>query len=621
MKKLIILSGLTALVLFSALSLDGSSVNAQTQNIQPTVQYVFSNDLTLGSRGADVEQLQSWLMNSGYSIPSVASGAAARGYFGTQTQAALIAYQRSMGLPAYGFFGPMTRQYFNRGGQVNPAGPLRVTSPNGGESWQRGTVHNITWTSPYYIRATYADIKLVPRNTCTGQVCTMMYRMPYTIAKNISINQNSYSWRVGDYRSDIIPIDYPAGTVPSSYAQIPDGQYTIQICEVGSSACAESSSYFNIYSSGQGNTQPVINGIDAPTTLSVGQVGTWTVRATDPLNGTLSYSVLWGDEANYAVTAGMPMTQQVMQSSTFTHSYANAGVYTVTFTVRNSSGGTVQTSSTVTVTGSGVGDYGINVISPNGGEVWIVGENRAISWKIGSFADSAGINLPQSQTFDIYLAYGGCPLNSLSSGLACPAYYPSPQIIARNISGLSYSWTVGTLMSNTGVTGSYKIMVCPSGSVNYCGQSVAPFTINSSVYSSTPDINIVSPNGGETWYSGETRTISFNITGDPSRIGNNVTAYLVGTNNQQVYLASFSQNIFQGIRTFNVSVPSNISAGSYKLLVNLFNGSQQQAYDYSDNYFIVSNNYSYQYPGPYVPGYPVPSPVNCPVGFICTPNM
>ena len=354
-----------------------AGVRAQVNIAQPVQTspsfpgFTFNNNLTLGSSGSDVVQLQTWLLNNGYSIPSLSSGYTAKGYFGSQTQAALIAYQRSIGLPAYGYFGPMTRQYFNQGGYNNGGGngggnnyaaPFQITRPNGGESWQKGTTQSITWTSPYYFQAVYVDLKLVPYyQPCTSQICPMTaqtngaqsmlypYHAPYTIATGISVNQNSYNWNVGG----IVPFTPPAanGVYPIPAPNVvPDGQYTIQICQTNTSVCTSSASPFTIYSNGipVGN-QPVINGVDAPTTLTVGQLGTWTVRATDPLNGTLNYSVTWGDQQAYPMASGVTASSQYMQSSTFQHSYATAGTYTVTFTVRNASGGQVQTSSTVTV--------------------------------------------------------------------------------------------------------------------------------------------------------------------------------------------------------------------------------------------------------------------------------
>jgi hypothetical protein len=90
---------------------------------------------------------------------------------------------------------------------------------------------------------------------------------------------------------------------------------------------------------------PVISGGTFPTTLTVGQTGTWSVSASDPQNGSLSYSVNWGDAGNYVSAS----TGGFTQTSSFTHSYSSAGTYTVTFTVKNAAGLSAQTSSTINV--------------------------------------------------------------------------------------------------------------------------------------------------------------------------------------------------------------------------------------------------------------------------------
>jgi len=75
---------------------------------------MFSVNLTVGSRGADVSALQAWLIAGGYSIP-----AGATGYFGGQTKAAVAAYQAAKGIsPAVGYFGPLTRASVNAGGST-----------------------------------------------------------------------------------------------------------------------------------------------------------------------------------------------------------------------------------------------------------------------------------------------------------------------------------------------------------------------------------------------------------------------------------------------------------------------------------------------------------------------
>jgi len=60
--------------------------------------------LTIGAQNANVTALQNYLIAAGQSIP-----AGATGYFGTQTQSALAAWQAANGVaPAVGYYGPIT---------------------------------------------------------------------------------------------------------------------------------------------------------------------------------------------------------------------------------------------------------------------------------------------------------------------------------------------------------------------------------------------------------------------------------------------------------------------------------------------------------------------------------
>lgn len=65
----------------------------------------FTMDLKAGSSGSQVTCLQTELIAAGYSIP-----AGATGYFGSQTKAAVSAWQTANSVsPAYGYFGPISR--------------------------------------------------------------------------------------------------------------------------------------------------------------------------------------------------------------------------------------------------------------------------------------------------------------------------------------------------------------------------------------------------------------------------------------------------------------------------------------------------------------------------------
>ena len=76
--------------------------------------YSFTRDLTIGSRGEDVRQLQIYLNNNGF--PIVSSGDGSKGkettYFGPATQKALIKFQQAKKItPAAGYFGSKSRLY------------------------------------------------------------------------------------------------------------------------------------------------------------------------------------------------------------------------------------------------------------------------------------------------------------------------------------------------------------------------------------------------------------------------------------------------------------------------------------------------------------------------------
>jgi len=115
MKKVLIATGVAVLAVAMIASAQG---------------YAFNTNLTVGSTGSDVVALQTLLMASGYDIPAIASGAAAKGYFGSQTKAAVVKYQAANGIPNTGFVGPLTRASLN-GSTVATNCPAGMTcTPN-----------------------------------------------------------------------------------------------------------------------------------------------------------------------------------------------------------------------------------------------------------------------------------------------------------------------------------------------------------------------------------------------------------------------------------------------------------------------------------------------------------
>lgn len=86
-----------------------AQLQAQIASLQgvattPAVSATITSDLTIGSRGAQVEALQQMLIDGGY-----LKIAAPTGYFGSLTKAAVQAWQRDNGVSATGYFGPISR--------------------------------------------------------------------------------------------------------------------------------------------------------------------------------------------------------------------------------------------------------------------------------------------------------------------------------------------------------------------------------------------------------------------------------------------------------------------------------------------------------------------------------
>jgi len=76
--------------------------------------YVFNNDLTVGSTGADVTALQVCLQYFGY-FPNCVNGKVFQptGYYGGLTKTAVLSFQTAYQLPATGYTGPITRGKLN----------------------------------------------------------------------------------------------------------------------------------------------------------------------------------------------------------------------------------------------------------------------------------------------------------------------------------------------------------------------------------------------------------------------------------------------------------------------------------------------------------------------------
>jgi len=103
-------------------------LNGGSSTTGTTMTYDFTNDLTVGSTGAQVSSLQQLLISKGY----LTAVSAPTGYFGALTQKALAAFQAANGIsPAVGYFGPKTRAFVNAMSTTTTTTTTTTTYPAG----------------------------------------------------------------------------------------------------------------------------------------------------------------------------------------------------------------------------------------------------------------------------------------------------------------------------------------------------------------------------------------------------------------------------------------------------------------------------------------------------------
>jgi hypothetical protein len=112
--KKILFTVLSVALLFSVVQVKSVTAETSTSTATTTLNTstssasIYTRSLGVGSNGADVAALQTFLEVRGY--VTFPAGTSSKGYFGSLTQVALAKYQASMGIaPANGYFGPITR--------------------------------------------------------------------------------------------------------------------------------------------------------------------------------------------------------------------------------------------------------------------------------------------------------------------------------------------------------------------------------------------------------------------------------------------------------------------------------------------------------------------------------
>jgi hypothetical protein len=239
---------------------------------------------------------------------------------------------------------------------------LKVLSPNGGETWTRGTTQTIKWEDKEVATCPAGafcappapksyDIKLYAfYKPCTGEVCSQQYNAPTIVTLATGVSGSSREWTVPSCSSTYLCV---SNDVPV--------YFRVEVCQNGTTRCDSSDGDFKI------------------------------------------------------------INQQVTTQG------------------------------------------GIQVLSPNGGEVWKIGSTQTIIWQDGALATCSNCGAPAPQSYTIIMV-------QRCEGCATPLVFTLARALSASSSPASFSWKVGQSINTSGQVnneiapaGSYKAYVCKAG--------------------------------------------------------------------------------------------------------------------------------------------------------------
>jgi hypothetical protein len=214
---------------------------------------------------------------------------------------------------------------------------------------------------------------------------------------------------------------------------------------------------------------------------------------------------------------------------------------------------------TPTQTPTPVPTSSIVVTSPDSGETWKRGTSQTITW---NYSGSPG------STVKIVLLKGTTEVETIASSVS----------IGSGGKG-SYTWP----MTSSGTTGSdFKVSIQSISQPAINDTSNNYFTISSTI--SAPSLTVRSPNGGETWKRGTSRTITWSYSGSP---GSKVKIVLLKGNSEVSTIAS-SVSIGSGGTGSYTTLLSRYRTTGTNYRISIQSTSQSTIKDTSDNYFTIS---------------------------------
>jgi len=310
------------------------------------------------------------------------------------------------------------------------------------------------------------------------------------------------------------------------------------------------------------NLPPVIDGVAGPSSLLVGEQGTWTVKAHDPEQGKLWYEVNWGDEFRILEAAPSVFPDPGSgQTTTFTHSYANVGRYTITFTVTDETRQQAKTSITTSVVKSDPINRSPQIlkfpvipedIQPGQGVRFDWGaldaDGDKLSWSV-SWGDGTGIT-------------GSCQIS------------PPPPVIGTpsSVFGELEQFTTKHAWANAGVyTVTTTVFDCKGGSDTHR----LSITVGNDVI--TPSITVLSPTSGVVGTTVIVTGSRFTKTENTVNFGNGFIGGLTSANGTTLqFIVPAGLSICSPLMEFCPLVSLIVNSGTYDVSVTNANGTSNR---------------------------------------------
>lgn len=279
--------------------------------------------LFVGKKSDEVKELQTFLFNY-YGAPYTATG-----YFGPATKKYVQQFQKDNGVIATGFVGKLTTDKII----------VRCGDGNGNQACTKeyrpmcGQIGGMQKTYGNKCVMVNAGATLVKEGACEE------------ITTNNTAPDSCKIWYDG---CNTCSRSYVGGPLACTLMACVQGGTQEQIW-ANRPQCRE---YFSGVS-----TVPVIKSFTGPVQLAIDEKGTWRINASVYNNTPLTYNITWGDEvyaAEKLSAAPAYMNSVVTQQTSFEHSYAQAGTYTVTIVVKSQTGEETRTTATVRVATTGI---------------------------------------------------------------------------------------------------------------------------------------------------------------------------------------------------------------------------------------------------------------------------